>query len=351
MRTSTFIALTLIVAFGCTAPIGSAGPSESEAASGEPTPATTPIPSPSAPAPSTSTPASVEPSVPAPSTPASPSPTAPPDLERVVVKELDKIRVEIELQRNPLPAGERSWVKVRVTNVGRSDVTWLHDGCAEPVWVRGVSEVAWPMGEQHQGQAGQFKTHVLGGHIAAAPDPHGVLSFVKKEFLHTGQPGCTDIGITDTIKPGETIRRTRWWSGFTDPHRGLPPAGPATIRGFAGYYWRGEEPEDITDGAIELELDAWIISDAAADRLSPAQVVDAALSDATFAAYVKTQDIANGRAEIAWYDADRDLWEIGVMPWYETEPPRIHGVLVDAVTGMILGTLDRQWDQDVDPFP
>ena len=47
----------------------------------------------------------------------------------------------------------------------------------------------------------------------------------------------------------------------------------------------------------------------------------------------------------------RDVWEIGVMPWYETYPPRIHGVLVDAVTGTIRGPLDRPWDQDVDPFP
>jgi hypothetical protein len=351
MRTSTFIALTLIVAFGCTAPVGTAGPSGSAVASGEPTPATTPLPSASSPAPSTSARASVEPSVPAPSAAVSPSPTAPPDLARVAVKVRDKIRVEFELQRNPLPAGERSWVKVRVKNEGRTDVTWFHDGCSEPVSVRGVSEVAWPMGEERPGQAGKFKTYALGGYFAAAPDPHGVLAFVEERFLHSGPPGCADIGITDTIKPGETVRRTRWWSGFTDPHRALPPAGPATIRGFAGYYWRGKEPEDITDHAIELELDAWIVSDAAAERLSPAQAIDAALADPTFVDYLQTQAIADGRAEIAWYDADRDLWEIGVMPWYETKPPRIHGVLVDAVTGKILGPLDRPWDQDVDPFP
>ena len=81
------------------------------------------------------------------------------------------------------------------------------------------------------------------------------------------------------------------------------------------------------------------------------QAVDAALADPDFAAYIATQQIANGRAEIAWYDAARDVWEIGIMPWYETEPPRIHGVLVDAVTGTILGPLDRPWDEDVDPFP
>jgi len=340
MRCSAFIALIAIVAIGCTAPVGSAGPSVIG----------TPFPSPSPEAPSNSGRLSAEPSTPAPSTPTSPSPSAPLDLARVAVEEHD-VRVEVELQRNPLPAGEPSWVKVRVTNEGQSNLTWFHDGCAEPVFVHGVSAVAWSMGEEHEGQAARFKTSALGGHIAAAPDSHGVLSFVVKERLHMGSVGCADIGISETIEPGESVRSTRWWSGFTDPHRALPAAGPATIRGFAAYYRRGKESTDLADHVIELELDAWIISDAAAARLSPAQAVDAALSDPTFAAYVETQAIANGRAEITWYDADRDLWEIGVMPWYETEPPRIHGVLVDAVTGGILGSLDRPWDQDVDPFP
>ena len=349
MRTSALIALIVTAAIGCTAPAGSAGPSESVVGSVEP--ASMPPPSSSPDAPSHSPGVSAEPSTPARSTPASPSPSASPDLARVAVKERDDIRVEIELQRNPLPAGEPSWVKVRVTNEGRTDVTWFHDGCAEPVSVRGVSQVAWPMGEEHLGQAGRFKTYALGGYTLEAPDPHGVLSFVRKARLHVGPTGCADVGIGETIKPGKTLRTTRWWSGFTDLHRALPAAGPATIRGFAGYYWRGKEPEDITDQTIELELDALIVSDAAAGRLSPAQAVDAALSDATFVDYLQTQAIANGRATIAWYDADRDLWEIGVMPWYETEPPRIHGVLVDAVTGRILGPLDRPWNQDVDPFP
>jgi hypothetical protein len=275
----------------------------------------------------------------------------PPELARVAVVERDDARIEIELQRNPLLALEPSWVKVRVTNEGRTDLTWFHDGCAELASVWGVSEVAWPMGEEHPGQAGRFKTYALGGHISAAPKAHAWLEFVRKERLHAGSGGCPDVGIYETIPPGDTIQTTRWWSGFTALHWAIPPAGPATIRGFAGYYWRGEEPSDIVDHAIKLELDAWITSDLAEDRLSAAQAIDAALGNRDFADYIETQSITDGRAEIAWYDADRDLWEIGVMPWYETDPPRIHGVLVDAVTGAILGELDRPWDRSVDPFP
>ncbi len=349
MRTFGLGALIVILVTGCAAPVGSAGPAGPTGLLVSPSTAATPGSAPvslesTAPPPSETT-------EPPPSATTSQRPTAPPDLARVAVKERDDIRVVIELQRNPLPAGEPSWVKVRVTNEGRTDVTWFHDGCAEPVSVHGVSEIAWTMGEEHQGQAWMFKAYALGGSITAAPDPHGVLSFVEQERLHTGPTGCADIGISETIKPGKSVRTIRWWSGFTDPQRALPAPGPATIRGFAGYYWRGKEPTDIIDHAIKLELDAWIISDEASDRLSPAQAVDAALSDPTFTAYLETQAIANGRAAIAWYDATHDLWEIGVMPWYETEPPRIHGVLVDATTGAVVGPLDRSWDKQVDPFP
>ena len=77
----------------------------------------------------------------------------------------------------------------------------------------------------------------------------------------------------------------------------------------------------------------------AATWLSSAQVVDAAVADPQFAAYLGAQELASGREEIACYDAESDALEVGVMPWYETEPPRIHGALVHPVTGAILGIL------------
>ena len=45
----------------------------------------------------------------------------------------DDIRVTVTLQRNPLPAGELSWVKTKVENIGDTNVTWFHGGCATPV--------------------------------------------------------------------------------------------------------------------------------------------------------------------------------------------------------------------------
>lgn len=346
MRTTTLIAALAIVAIGCSTAGGSsaspdvdsASPITVATASAEPTIA---LYSPTA-----------EPtSTPAPTPTATPSPSIPPDLARTAVAVRDDIRVEIELQRNPMPAGEPSWIKARVTNDGTTDVAWLHDGCANPVVTWAKSHVPWDMGVTHAAHAEMFKTYGLGGRHRQAPSPHASFSFVREEALHVGPTGCADIGITDTIKPGDTVTETRWWSGYADPTWALPLAGPVTISGQASFYWRGEEPLDILGHAIDLELEAWIDGDAGAERLSPAEAIDAALTDPAFVAYLETQDLASGRAQIVWYDAELDRWEIGVMPWYESKPPRIHGVLVDALTGDVLGPLDRPWDRESDPFP
>ena len=314
-------------------------------------------PSTRSPSPSSTSAAAVAASpVPVPSSTTSPTPepepTTPAGLERSVAKTRDGIRVTARLQRNPLPAGERSWVKTTVENLGATDVTWFHDGCAAPVWVEGQAAQPWRYGMTHTGKAQQFKDLVLGvlGHQEEPLPP--IVSFQPKRYLGRGSYGCADMGIGETIKPGEAIRETRWWTGFDERTMAIPPSGPVLLRMEAAFYWRGAEPvENITDHRIRLKLDAWVAHGVSSTRPTPPEIIDMALADPAFAAFLETQDLTNGREVIAWYDANRDLWEVGVMPWYETEPPRIHGVLVDAATGTVTGPLDRAWIQDVDPAP
>lgn len=348
VKATTLVAMIAVVAAACSSatasdPMGSSPPaSVAQAPSASISDSSSPGPTSPAPTPTASPSSVLSPS---------PVPTPPPDLDRRVVDEFDDIRIEIELQRNPLPATEASWIKVTVTNEGPDDVTWFHDGCALLAFVHGTATTAWQMGIEQVDQAAKFKTYVLGGHIVAEPSAFASLSFVPESRLGKGSYGCADVGMADTIAPGRSKEQTLWWSGFTDLHQGPPPGGPATIFAYGAYYSRGTSPGPGAGHVFELEIDTWITGDDATARLSPAQVVDAALADPAFATYLATQSIANGRAVIAWYDDDRDLWEVGVMPWHETTPPRIHGVLVDAVTGAIIGPLDRDWDQDVDLFP
>ena len=289
--------------------------------------------------------------------PASARPTAPvgepsADLERVAVVERDGIRARIELQRNPLVAGEPNWVKTTVRNLGSNDVTWFHGGCRTAVGVNGESLVSWPAGRNQTGTALSFKNRVLDVPVTTnAPWPPQ-LRFVPEDRLGKGTYGCADVGISETIRPGEAIHQTRWWTGFADVRKGLPPNGPVSITGNAAHYWRGHrEPDSITDQTLELSLPAWLIGGLDDNRLTPPDVVDAALADPGFVAYLETQQLDNGRDEILWYDPTSDLWEVGVLPWNETTPPRLHGVLVDPRTGEVVGPLDRAWDQGVDPFP
>jgi hypothetical protein len=317
------------------------------AAAPSPVPSVVPSPPPTAAATDvpTTTPETVSPP------PATAEATAPPDLERTTTKTRDDIRVTVTLQRNPMPAGKLSWVKTTVTNVGTSEATWFHDGCANPVNVGGSFDVDWRDGVQQAGQAGVFKDAVLGKDFGEAEYDRPFISFVPKEALAQGSYGCADIGIGEKLAAGASLRATRWWSGLDPATKAPPPGGPVTLDIWAGYFWRGKEPADIPAAHINLTLDAWVTGGWSPSRPSPREIVDAALTDASFADYLETQDIHSGREEILWYDAHEDRWEVGVMPWYETDPPRIHGLLVDATTGAVIGPLDRAWDEDVDGFP
>ena len=346
---------------GCTAaePSSSSGPSPSESSStstqsarpGDPSPQPASLtlsdyaPTATSSAPTATSTQAVQPS-------ASSVGELPEHLERGAVVERDGIRARIELQRNPLVAGEPSWVKTTVRNVGSNDVTWFHDGCRTAVGVNGESSVPWPAGREQSGTGLSFKNRVLNVPVTTNTPWPPQLSFVPEDRLGKGTYGCADVGISETIRPGGAVHQTSWWTGFADVREGLPPNGPVTITGNAAHYWRGHrEPDSIAEETLGLSLPAWLVGGLDGNRLTPPEIVDAALADPAFVAYLDSQQLGNGREEILWYDPTADVWEVGVMPWYEADPPRIHGVLVDPVTGAIRGTLDRAWDEEVDPFP
>ena len=231
----------------------------------------------------------------------SPAPTAPAGLARIA-DDGARRHPRADRARAQSAPGRRAELgaDLLVTNRGDDDVTWFHDGCALPAFVRGRSLVPWPMGIDQPSAVERFKAYALGGHISLEPSPFAVIQFVREEHLANGELGCADIGISDEVRAsGESIEETLWWSGFTAPNRALPRPGALSITAYAGYYWRGrQQPKSIVDQALELSLDAWIEAPDL-DPLSPAQAIDAALVDPAFLTYLDTQQLANGREEIA----------------------------------------------------
>lgn len=77
-----------------------------------------------------------------------PSSTVPLRLRRSATVEQDGVRLRVELERNPMPAGEPTLIRTTVKNVGKDDLRWSHDGCAIAVGVWGeMVDVAWRPGE------------------------------------------------------------------------------------------------------------------------------------------------------------------------------------------------------------
>ena len=272
-----------------------------------------------------------------------PIPSPPADLTTRLVKARDGIRVTIELDRNPLPAGEATWATLTVQNRGRTDAKWFHDGCAIPAGISGqIVGTRWRPGMEHSGQAGVFKARVLdatGGDVIR-------ITFTHERHIGKGGIGCADIGITDTIASGDSLVHRARWDGNAAPALGPPPSGPVELTGRAGYYYRGNEPAGlIKSGVIELRADGWIVGGKDPTWLDPPEVIDAALADPGFIRWIDDKELGNGRSEFIRFDPRRGVWEVGTVEYVSTT---LHFVRVHPVTGAVLETIERRWVPEVD---
>jgi hypothetical protein len=347
------IALVLVAAMvvaACVAPLADQSPDRGSTLPTDSVAPTDTLPSPGQTA--APTPSAAATPVPAESPTPTPAASPPASLPRSAVVEQDGVRVRIALERNPMPAGEWTRVKVTVRNIGRRDLTWFHDGCATLLLLQGEMAGEWRQGIGQSGVAHTFKDNVLDISYNEDPPRSPRIQFVPERYATGSQYGCADIGMADVIPPGEAIRQEFVWGGMAHPHWGMPRSGPIRLTGRFGYYWRGRnEPENILDRTIGIEIDAWITDGVDESWLSPPEVVDAALADPDFAAFLETQDLGNGREEVLWYRPELGAWEVGVLIWYERPDPHLHLVIVDPHSGAILDTVERRWNRKRDGFP
>jgi hypothetical protein len=257
----------------------------------------------------------------------------------------------IELERNPMPAGEPTWSTSTITNTGPDNLVWFHDGCADAVYVKGLMEgTTWRPGVKDQtGAALEYRKFAL----ESIGVDHGEvwIVFQPEEFLdQKGSYGCADVGMSDRIAPGAAIVQRERWDGFAGMLLGPPPTGRVPVIGTFRYYWRESdgEPEDITTRTFDVHLEAWVV-ESGKPRVHPAEAIDAALTDERLVDVIEARDFRNGNEPVVRFDPGEGVWEVGLLDY--TEPPIVHLVLVDGFSGVVSGWEERIWNYDTDGFP
>jgi hypothetical protein len=273
--------------------------------------------------------------------------TEPLVLERSVVVEEDGIRLSMAIETNPVVAGRPVWITTKLTNTGKDDIVWDNGRCDATVLVKGeMKDQVWrdglPAGAQDYDD---FKYYTTFWRIDEGPTIR--LEVEPKGSIGTGGYGCSEIGHTDRIPPGKSFTDRSRWDGYAQWQLGQPPGGVATITGEFGRYKRAGEP-GRPGGTMAASLDVLVVDGLAEDRLHPMEIVDAAVADARLAPLLRLGD---GIEPIVQYDADLDLWNVGVLEHGGRQHywERFTGGLVDPVTGEVIAVLERPWVEGEDP--
>lgn len=202
------------------------------------------------------------------------------------------VRILIEADRNPMPAGEPTWVTTTLINRGPGVLRWLTDGCqtAHVQVAARMSGVRWGEGlPPQEGAAGTFKRWASQTIIdLSGPIP---LHFMP-ERPHP-EVECADVGSPHELDVGKKLVQRHQWLGFVSQwadrtsEYGLPPAGPAELVASLDFWWRDDESE-LYGPLVAARLPVLIEGGRDPAALSPGQVIDVALSVPRFRALLES---------------------------------------------------------------
>jgi len=276
-------------------------------------------------------------------------------LDTTALASLNGVQVTIELERNPMPAGEPTWVTTTVTNTGADDLIWLHGPCTHPttVTVGGtVDGQTWRGGGDQRGASLRFRSMALAQ--TGVADGAIVISFVPEAFVgKKGTYSCGDMGLESSLAPGKSIKQRARWDGEAGTLLGPPPTGRVELVGSFRDFWRrsaGEPTDLLTAPAIDVPLTAWI-DGRIEGIIHPAEAIDAALHDRRLVAILETRDLGNANSPVIRYDPTAAVWQVGLLDYNDGGDPQVHLVIVDGHTGQILQFVERTWNFNVDGFP
>ena len=275
-----------------------------------------------------------------------PEPTIPADLSRIAVVEQDGVRIKIELERNPMPAGEVTWVTKTIENVGEDPIQYFP--CGEAMSVIGqLRDRPWRSGAELPNLEAVWKKYLL-DQLTVQDGRRQVL------FLPAGltgsSSGCGDIAFVEILAPGKALRERSRWDGLTFRRLAPPPTSTIDLVGSFAYAHAARVDVEAPRLEIDVHLEAWI--DGRPDAyLEPGEVADVALRDPRLTATLAARDLHNGNEGVLIFDPVSAKYQVGMLESGNLPVARAHLLTIDAVTGEIEGWVERDWDYAVDDFP
>ena len=315
-----------LVLAACTAlpaplrPPSLAGSPQPSAATGPP-PALTPVP----------VMATTEPSIPA-------------DPSRTAVVEQDGVRLTIELERNPMPAGEVTWVTKTIENMGKDPIQYFP--CGEAMSVSGqLRDGLWRPGAQPSNPKEVWKKYLL-DHVSDGTRR----VFFLPDGATGSSSGCGDIGYVEILAPGKALRERSRWDGLTFRRLAPPPTSETDLVGSFAYAHAARVDVEAPRLEVDIHLETWIEGRPEA-FLDPGEVADIALQDPRLTAILAARDLRNGNEGALIFDPVSVTYQVGILESGNLPVSRAHLLTVDAVTGVIKGWVERDWDYAVDDYP
>jgi hypothetical protein len=219
------------------------------------------------------------------------------------------VRITMTLAGPPRNDG-LSWVDVVIENTARRGVRWAGGGCGDPggtyIDLNGAFDFGradWPA------LLGAYKRLAVGGNDPRTALPLDV-GYVPESRLGTDLACTADLRI-ETLAVGGALRYRAGWDGTFNG--GPAPSGPATVSAVFPYIGLdGLVPADAFDSTpVVAAIRTAVGGEGVAGGLAPGRLIDLALADPQFAAFVQAQPQAT------WINPDvariEGTWHVGLF--------------------------------------
>lgn len=242
----------------------------------------------------------------------------------------ESIRLTLTLEGPPRSAAA-SWASVRIDNVGDRGIRWAGGGCGDPGSIDIDLGEVFPAGRLDWPEPlARFKREALG-----PGNGNGLLRVVyTAEARWKTQVACpADLRI-ETLDAGAHLDLRAGWDGT---YEGSPvPTGPASVTATFPVMDAQDGPigSSFATHAVAVAVRTAITGEGGVAAIAPALLIDAALADPDFAAWVAAGPVDR------WINPDiahiGDTWQVGLFKTDAGGTSELYrGVVIDA-TGHVI---------------